>query len=181
MKNLAKKIYMIESKFAELERNVTAIIFILMCISIMFQIICRFILKLSVPWTEELIRYSFIAVSFVGMGAVQMSNDHIRVDLLQTRIAKIKDPIKRKKANITLEVVRNIVILIIAVYVGLLCLDQLLTVFKMGQLTPALKVPMWFLNAFIFYGFLTLALHTLCRIFCVIFGKEEEGGNETCI
>lgn len=179
MKTFADKLYKVQEKYVVFEEALTTVIFILMCASIFFQILCRFVLKISVPWTEELVRYSFIAVSFVGMGAVQMKNNHIRVDLLVNRVNKIQDEQKREKVWLAIELLRNIIILILGIYVAKLCLTQFMIVYKMGQLTPALKIPMWILNGFIVYGFLSLVVHTVCRIIILIFGDNTlKGGAE---
>lgn len=183
MKKMIACLKIIEKKYGTVEQNVTTVIFILMCISIALQIVCRFVLKLSVPWTEELIRYSFIAACFVGMGTVQMMNEHIQVDLLGPRINKLEDPKKRRRITTILEIIRNTVMLIVVGYTGWLCLSQMMMVFQMGQRTPALKIPMWILNAFIVYGFVSTVLHTILRILYSIFDMDDSDGGEkeTCI
>lgn len=63
-------------------------IFVLMVLTVLFQIVCRFILKLSAPWTEELNRLLFLYVGFMGTAIATREKEHIVVDMVLTRLPK---------------------------------------------------------------------------------------------
>lgn len=46
------------------------------------QVLCRTILKISVPWSDELARSVYTMVVFIGAAAITKDNGHISVDLL---------------------------------------------------------------------------------------------------
>jgi TRAP-type C4-dicarboxylate transport system permease small subunit len=46
------------------------------------QVLCRTILKISVPWSDEMARSVYTLVVFIGAAAVTKDNGHISVDLI---------------------------------------------------------------------------------------------------
>jgi len=175
-KGWISKLQRFQDVYAKIEENLTTWIFILMCVSLVIQISCRFVFKLSVPWSEELIRYSFIAVAFAGAGAALKEETHIEVNLLSGVIGSIKDEIKKQRVINILTLIRYILILIISVFIAKLCFNQTAMVFTMAQLTPALKLPMWLINAVILYGFVSIIIHSVMKIVICIgtWGKVQE-------
>ena len=45
--------------------------------AVMIQVVNRFLVKISIPWTEELARYAFIWLSFIGVGIGVKRKSHI--------------------------------------------------------------------------------------------------------
>ena len=163
-KGWISKLQRFQDIYAKIEENITTCFFILMCVSLVIQISNRFVFKLSVPWSEELIRYSFIAVAFVGAGAALKEGAHIEVNLLSGVIDRIKNEKKKQRVINILTLIRYIFILVISVYITSLCFKQTALVFGMGQLTPALKIPMWLINGVILYGFISIVIHSIMKI-----------------
>ncbi|MBR4862653.1 MAG: TRAP transporter small permease subunit [Firmicutes bacterium] len=172
------KLQRFQDIYAKIEEHITACIFILMCVSLVIQISNRFVFKLSVPWSEELIRYSFIAVAFAGAGAVLKEGTHIEVNLLSGVIDNIKSKVKKQKVINMLTLIRYILIMVISIYIAVLCYNQTSMVFVMGQLTPALKIPMWLVNGVILYGFISIIIHSLIKIIVCLgtWEKVQERG-----
>lgn len=50
------------------------------------QVIFRYVLEISVPWTEELARALFTTAMFLGMAIALRENEHIVVDFLFKRM-----------------------------------------------------------------------------------------------
>lgn len=53
-----------------------------MTIVVFIQVICRYILKASLPWSEEVSRYCMIYTVFIGVGAGLKAGTHTGVDAL---------------------------------------------------------------------------------------------------
>jgi TRAP-type C4-dicarboxylate transport system permease small subunit len=66
------------------------IFFIIMIVSLILQVIFRYFLKLSVPWTEELARFSIIWTVFLGTAIAFHDNEHIRVTVFSARIKSFR-------------------------------------------------------------------------------------------
>lgn len=72
---------------------VAGLTFVAMVLVVCMQIFCRYVLKVSVPWTEELCRLLFMYVGFLGTAIAVRERELIVVDFLLTRM-----PPKLRKA-----------------------------------------------------------------------------------
>jgi TRAP-type C4-dicarboxylate transport system permease small subunit len=61
---------------------ITMVGFIGMLLSTGGQVVFRYVLRISVPWTEELARILFISTMFLGIAIAIRENEHIVVDFL---------------------------------------------------------------------------------------------------
>lgn len=71
---------------AFIERWTLTILFIGMIICGALQIVARFILHAPIPWSEELLTYSFVWTSFLGASLAVNSLAHFNVDCLVVRL-----------------------------------------------------------------------------------------------
>ena len=55
---------------------------IAMVVFVVWQVICRYIIKISVPYAEEFARLSIVWCIFIGGGLAVRKNEHIAVDSL---------------------------------------------------------------------------------------------------
>jgi C4-dicarboxylate transporter, DctM subunit len=72
---------------------------LLICITLVvtLQIVCRYILQELPPWSEELSRYLFIWVNFVGAGVALIRSSHVSIDSL---VARLPDSVRRNLESI---------------------------------------------------------------------------------
>lgn len=63
----------------------TAGLLITMSFIVALEVVCRYLLNASLPWSEELSRYLFIWVCFLGVGIAFLRGAHISVDSLARR------------------------------------------------------------------------------------------------
>ena len=61
---------------------VTATFFLAMLLAVTLQIAARNLLDVPVRWTEELARFLYVWVTFLGAVIITRDNDHIRIDYL---------------------------------------------------------------------------------------------------
>ena len=84
----------INNVVAFIERWTLTILFVGMLICGALQIIARFILHTPIPWSEELLTYSFVWTSFLGASLAINSLSHFNVDCFIVRMpTKISHPI----------------------------------------------------------------------------------------
>ena len=60
--------------------------FIVMMLAVLGQILFRYVLEISVPWTEELARLLFVQSMLIGMALAIRRHEHIVVDFLFVRL-----------------------------------------------------------------------------------------------
>jgi TRAP-type C4-dicarboxylate transport system permease small subunit len=61
---------------------ITAILFIGLLLAALSQILFRFVLRISVPWTEELARVFYVYVTFLGLILLEADDNSIKVTFL---------------------------------------------------------------------------------------------------
>lgn len=69
---------------------VTGISFAAMVISLILQVVFRYVLQISVAWTEELARFLCIWTVFLGAAPAFYEDDHITVDALVSKMSNEK-------------------------------------------------------------------------------------------
>lgn len=135
-------------------RLVTGIVvttFLLMLFVILLEIVARYVLRISVPWTGEASRYLYICAIFFGAAITQRSREHIRVTVLTDRL-----PVAA----------RRIVMRISSFIVALLCVPILIGAVKMSKETyginaSAMPISFSWIYVVTFIGVLLLCLLAL--------------------
>ena len=62
--------------------SVGCVIFFVLVVATIIQVLCRYFLKVSVPWTEELARFAFIWATMLGASVLVKTKGHPAVDVL---------------------------------------------------------------------------------------------------
>ncbi|MEQ3553354.1 TRAP transporter small permease [Pseudonocardia nematodicida] len=99
------------------------------------QVVARFVFGQSLVWSEEIARYLFIWMIFIGLGAVTLRGEHIAVEAL---LDKLSLRGRRVAGQVTY-------VILFAVNAALMVAATRLvwTVQDLGQFAPATEIPMW--------------------------------------
>lgn len=107
----------------------------IMVITLFSQIVARFVFNASFVWSEELSRYLFVWLVFLGLGAVTLRHEHIVVDALTEKFPAAVRRALLQGSYVLLLLINVLLIVAAARMVYLL--------FDLGQESPALALPMW--------------------------------------
>lgn len=66
--------------------SVGCVIFFVLVVATIIQVLCRYFLKVSVPWTEELARFAFIWATMLGASVLVKTKGHPAVDVLTGKL-----------------------------------------------------------------------------------------------
>ncbi|ANU11026.1 C4-dicarboxylate transport system small permease [Planococcus antarcticus DSM 14505] len=88
----------------------------------------------SLSWTEELARYCFIWLVYIGISYGVKKDRHIKVDVLLL--------VLRNKGKIILTIIANLLFLAFAVFVIRYGFDIAMQLLSFGQKSPANQIPM---------------------------------------
>ena len=61
-----------------LNNAITVLMFVVLVAIVFWQVICRFVLELPSPWTEELARLLVVWITYLGIAEVEAKRDGIR-------------------------------------------------------------------------------------------------------
>src|SRR6056300_1620161 len=110
------------------------LVFYIMLVSTMaIEVLRREVFSYSSIWGEEIVRYSFIYLAWIGAAAAFRERAHIRIDVLFNFC-----PVEVKAA---LYILGDLVMLGVAVIALIWSMDSVLTAVKFGSVTHGLRVP----------------------------------------
>jgi len=121
------------------------VLLMVMSFAILAQIVNRAFLGRPFPWGEELARYLMIWATFIGISAGVKMGSHIGVEAL---VALLPERMRLRFAVGT-----DVAILSFFVVMTFLSVQLVAGIKETGQLSPALRVPMWYAYTAIPVGF----------------------------
>ena len=131
---------------------------------IFFQIIMRYVFKNSLAWSEELARYVFLWLIWVGASFAVKEERHLRIEAF----ANIFTGNRRKIFELVVLIIWFGFSLVLA-YLGYNLTSRIMT---SGQVSPAMRMPMYYAYASVPVGSLLMTVRLVERMIN-IFKKKE--------
>ena len=122
---------------------------------IAFQVFMRKIGH-SLSWSEELARYMFIWLIYLGISYGASIMKHIKIEAALKLYPKAMRPY--------IVIVGDILFFLFAAYIAYIAWGNVSRQMMIGQTTPALGIPMWFIYAAPMVGFTLTALRQIQTI-----------------
>ena len=160
-------------KIAGVLQNIFSVIpLVAMCFIVLASVIMRYALKVPFTWGEEAARYLmiFAAMLAIGMGVREKSHLGVTIftSLLPGRIQKVVNGLAQ------------IVSLAIYMILTYLSWEFIIAQHKFGQLSAALKLPMYLVYSMMLLGFGFSCIETIYLIWKEYVRKShDEAGKET--
>lgn len=147
-----------QSTLSKLDRNLERwallIFYSMLVITMAVEVLRREVFSYSSIWGEEIVRYAFIYLVWIGAAAAVRERAHIRIDVIFEFCSA------RVKALIYL--FGDLVTLVVACFALYYSWESLMVTLKYGSVSHGLRLPMvWFLSA-VPIGF-TLLLYRLAQ------------------
>jgi C4-dicarboxylate transporter DctQ subunit len=128
-----------------------------MTVVIVMQVIFRYVLKGSLPWSEELARYLMVWVTFVGASIGVKKGAHVGVEALVMALPKKAQTIAKY-----LGIIISVIFCIVVFSAGLGILQKQI----IGhQVSPAMRIPMWWAYAAVPVGAFLMAVRFIQLLF----------------
>lgn len=140
-----------------------ALLMFMMAAIIFAQVIFRYVFGTPLSWSEELGRYIFVWMSFLGMAVAIHKGSHVALDIL---VSYLKNTSKK-----TLMIINNLLVLLFSViltYSGFK-LVQL----GVNQTSPTLKIPMEFVYIVIPISGMLLLYFVMSQLIQILKFKED--------
>ncbi len=104
------------------------------------EVVRREVLSYSSIWGEEIVRYSFIYLAWIGAAAAVKERGHIRIDVIMQYVGP--------RAKAILYIFGDIVMLVIAIIAFYWSFEATHVSWKFGSVTHGLRISqVWFLAA----------------------------------
>ena len=138
-----------------LEEYILAVLLLGMAVIMGIQVFSRFVLRESLSWTEELTRYLFIWAGFLSVSYCSKRCISIKIEQFVARFSR------RTKAII--KVVNHTCELAFFFYMIPFAWSYMMSAVESGQVSPALSIPMYYVQAAPFVSFVLVAFRILQR------------------
>ena len=116
------------------ENTIAVILLVVMTAAIFLQVVSR-TFDYSIAWTEELARYCFIWLVYIGISFAVSRKSHIKIEAIAMLIDE-----KEKKY---LSLFSDFVFLAFSVVILFKSTQMVANLYYLGQTSPALGLPMW--------------------------------------
>ena len=158
----------VKDKFFDehLEKIFCVVFLALMSAIIVLQVFFRYVLNNSLSWSEELARYLFIWMIYIGISYGVKLDKHICVDAVYTFMPK---SIKRGYAIVAYLLFLAFAVFI--VYYGIMVVGMQIS---SGQVSPAMGLPMQYVYAAPVVGMILTIIRLIQKIYYALTVKEWE-------
>ncbi len=123
---------------------------LVMIVVVFLQVFSRYVVHYSLPWSEELARYLMTWVVFIGASIGAREGVHIGVAAFVNAM-----PRGFQKFAILFSGLCSVAFGLVLTYVGYLAIARIA---RMGQVSPAMELPMWIAYLPILLGSLFMAI-----------------------
>lgn len=126
------------------------------------QVFCRFVLNSSLTWSEEVCRYLFVQMVFLGAGVCILEKKHASVDIIVNAVPKKI----RKYYQAALDSI------VVITGVLLTFFGYRFAVGAVGQTSPALKIPFQYVYAGIVLGGIVFTVDALRNLYTTLTNRS---------
>ena len=144
--------------YDSVEKSLRIVLLVLvsgLVVTTVLQIVARFILMVSIPWTDELARYLMIWASFVGLGVAYRKRELICVAFFREKLP----PHLLKVALLVSDLLCSVFAIVIMIY------GFKLSLLNAGQVSPSMRVSLGIVYAIIPFGCLLFLLFAFESVF----------------
>lgn len=135
------------------ELTVCSILMIIMTVVIFAQVVMRYVFGSSLVWSEELARYVFIWLIYLGISYGARMMKHIKIEAALGLFPK--------KSRPYMTILGDALFLAFSVIIAYLAYGVVMQQVKLGQNSPAMQIPMWFMYSAPIIGFAFTAVRQI--------------------
>ena len=150
-----------------LEEFIMIILLILIACIMMAQVIMRYVFSSSMSWPEECCRYLWIATTCFSLGYVVKKDNALKVEVVMELLAK---PVRR-----VVEFIIDVLMMVLHGYMAYHTFLSMVSMKAAGQLSPAMRMPMWILYFLLGVGFLLGTIRYAEHLI-----RKGKGGETAC-
>ncbi|WP_242975063.1 TRAP transporter small permease [Anaerovirgula multivorans] len=151
----------------KLELSLCIVLMSLMTITIFIQVIMRYVMHNSLVWSEELARYLFIWLIYLGISYGAKIMKHIKIEAALGLFPS--------KARPMIILLGDVIFLGFSMFIAYTSFTVVQRQIVLGQASPAMHMPMWIIYAAPMVGFTLTSIRQTQTILYRI-NKFREGG-----
>ena len=156
----------LDKKIAKCEATIIGVLLLVMSAVAFIQVLTRYCFFYSIVWSEEVTRYCMIWMTFIGTAFAVSKQEHINIDMMSTWL--------KAKTGFDIRHILNIFIFIFALFCVYYGWNLVISTQASGQLTPALRIPMYWVYLVMEFSLALTAFHALVRVIDFSVSKKDK-------
>lgn len=166
--SIVKLIRLLDAYF---EEALAVFIFLSILAIGMDQVVCRYLFSFVRPWSEEMMRILFVALSLVSFSLCSKHRQHVKVEILQVVLPK--------KLGRLLELFASLAFLFFTLLVVKYAYDIAILQYESRQITAAMEIPTWTYFCWGPVMFVVMAFRIFQKDILPFFAKKDQGAETT--
>ena len=152
----------INDALGRIERYFSVAVLLLLIVACMIFIMCRFVIHVSTPWSDELACFVLVALGWIGASYCCYHDDHLRINALSSLIKKYA---KHSQQILTaVEMVTQIIVCAFMIFFLLNFIRYLNeSVIPLHILTVSLKIPSHYPMISVAVGSALMVFHSFMK------------------
>ena len=138
-------------KVGKIEYFLVALMIAIMAIVNFLQVVFRYVIEGSLPWSEELLRFLFVWTTFLGAGIGVRKGAHLGLTIIVNNLKK-----KKKKFVVF---VNYLICIVFSAIIGMLGLSIVSMQAEFNVRSSAMVLPMYWISLAIPVSFALIILH----------------------
>lgn len=139
----------------------------IMVVVIFIQVFMRYVMQSSLSWSEELARYCFIWLIYIGISYGVKKQRHISVDAILLLF--------KERGKIIFSIIANLLFLVFAIFVVIYGYDISSKLLAWGQKSPANQIPMGLVYLAAPLGMAITAIRIIQNLFAQVMALLGKG------
>ena len=126
---------LIKALNAHLEEWLLVLLMSAEVIIVFWQVLARFVLKTPSAWSEEIARYMFIWLVWIGAAYATKENKHIKIDILSSKF--------KGTTKVIMDIITGLLFVALLVFMFFTSLKVTKTVYDSNSIATGSHMPMW--------------------------------------
>lgn len=141
--------------------------------AIFIEVICRYLLFISTAWSEELARYLFVWLTYIGSAYAFNQGSHIEIDVCKQVIEKTK-VVKNKELGLKILEIMSIIstILFLVIFCNIFW-GYMMKIWASNQTSPTMHIPMGVIYLPVFIGSVMSIYHGVYLLYACLVNKPH--------
>lgn len=151
-----------------IERIILLVLLAVMSVVIVLQVFMRYVMENSLTWSEELARFCFVWLIYIGISYGVKKAKHIRVEAILT--------VLKRKGKYIINMVAHLLFLFFAIYATYYGFSIYSAIKATGQMAPSLGISMSIMYLGMPIGMLLTCIRLIQRMYLEtkVFKNNEE-------
>ncbi|MCH5277655.1 MAG: TRAP transporter small permease [Desulfovibrionaceae bacterium] len=144
--------------------------FTILCAVIFAQVITRYFLSFSLPWAEEVGRFLFLALSYLGVSIGMKRHGHLRMDIVIMYMPK--------NVQYIFDLINKLITIGFFLFIVYIGINMTMRVYRIDQMAISIPLPIWIVWACIPFTACLSALQGIRDLIelCTGVSLRETGG-----